>query len=299
MDTSLLEKLIQIDSPSGNESDICTFLESYVKKEIPKAKTNRVLNNLVVIKGKPEIAIFAHIDTVGFMSGYDNELLLIGHPTANQGDSIENKKLLIEAKIAEVTKKTIKYKSNQEFNPGTFFSFAFNMKVDESNKKIHSAYLDNRLGILNALELLKKCDNIAVAFTSKEEHYGNGARICAKLLYEDYKITKALISDITWTSKHIEIGKGPVVSLRDDFVPNRNFVDKIVSIARQSKISFQMEVENSGRSDGGYIEVTPYPIEWCFVGICIDGYESSSETCAMSDFDNLVSLTERIVKEWK
>lgn len=299
MDLKLLQKLLSVDSPSGNEDEMADLLEEYMKKEVPKAKIERAINNLIVLKGKPTMAVFAHIDTVGFMATYDNLLTKVGNPTAKQNDRLQNIKLGIEAKISEVAKKDLKYSSEKEIEVGTYLSFASNFKMDEENKKIHSAYLDNRLGIMNALELLKICDNIAVAFTTKEEHYGNGARVCAKIIYEKHKIDKILISDITWTTKNVKCGNGPIVSLRDDIIPHRRFIDKILKIANSSKIKYQMEVESAGRSDSAYIDTMGYPIEWCFIGVGIDNYETSQETCSIPDFDNCVSLCEKIISQLK
>jgi putative aminopeptidase FrvX len=297
MDTALLQHLLSIDSPSGNESEIADFIEKHIEKEVPKAKVHRVMNNVIALKGKPEVAVFAHIDTVGFMASYENTLTDIGAPKVKEHDLIENRSLGLKAKISEVTKNTTKCKSEQEIPLGTYLSFASNFKIDEENKKIHSCYLDNRLGVLNALELLKRCDNIAVAFTAKEEHYGQGARICAKMLFEKHGITKVLVSDITWTTKHVKLGNGAVISLRDGFVPNKYFADKVVAIAKKHNAKHQFEVEDSGRSDGSYIEISTYPIDWMFVGVCLDNYETAQESCSISDFDDCVSLCEKLVKE--
>jgi len=57
--------LVKIDSPSGNETEVCKFIASYLEKMGIKSKTDKVGNLFACVSGKGEPVILgAHMDTV-------------------------------------------------------------------------------------------------------------------------------------------------------------------------------------------------------------------------------------------
>ena len=44
------------------------------------------------------------------------------------------------------------------------------------------------------------------------------------------------------------------------------FIDKIIELAEESGIPYQLEVEALGSSDGGELQRSPVLFDWCFVG---------------------------------
>ena len=61
---------------------------------------------------------------------------------------------------------------------------------------------------------------------------------------------QALISDFTWVTDGVLHGEGVAISLRDKNIPRRAFVNRIVDIADESGLDYQLEVEGAGSSDG-------------------------------------------------
>ncbi|HRP60135.1 MAG TPA: aminopeptidase, partial [Vicingus sp.] len=86
-----------------------------------------------------------------------------------------------------------------------------------------------------------------------------------KYLYEGYGVKQALISDITWVTEGVKHGKGVAISMRDSGIPRRSYLNKIIELAKKSKIPFQLEVESAGGSDGNALQRSSYPFDWCFV----------------------------------
>src|SRR5690606_20409653 len=125
---------------------------------------------------------------------------------------------------------------------------------------------DNRLGVYNALTLCEDLKDGVIVFSTWEEHGGGSVPFLIKFLYEEWRITQALVSDITWVSDGVEEGKGVVISMRDRNIPRQSFVRHIIEIASRHDIPFQLEVEGAGSSDGRELQLSPYPIDWCFVG---------------------------------
>ena len=91
----------------------------------------------------------------------------------------------------------------------------------------------------------------------------------AKFIFEEYGVSQCLISDVTWVTEGIQHGDGVVISLRDRNIPRRTFVSHIVALAEESGISYQLEVEGSGSSDGRELQLATYPFYWCIIGATV------------------------------
>ena len=123
------------------------------------------------------------------------------------------------------------------------------MNFKESNDYIQSCYLDNRLGVWNALKVAEKLENGIIVFSCWEEHGGGSIGFLTNFIHSKYNISQALISDITWITEGVKAGKGVAISLRDSGIPRKKFVNKIINLANKNNISYQLEVESSGGSD--------------------------------------------------
>jgi putative aminopeptidase FrvX len=110
-------------------------------------------------------------------------------------------------------------------------------------------------------------------------------------------VNQALISDITWITDGVKHGNGCVISIRDSGIPRRSYVNKIIIIAKKSNIPFQLEVENSGGSDGNQLQISSYPWDWCFVGAPEDNVHSPNEKVYKKDIDSMVKLYKELLEK--
>ncbi|MAJ89816.1 MAG: aminopeptidase, partial [Flavobacteriales bacterium] len=246
---------------------------------------------IIVFGKKPRTAIFAHLDSIGFTVKYKNEIIKIGSPVCYEGITLvgRDSKGNIEGKIIKNKKDKKNFIDfDREIDRGTSLIFKSNFR--ESKDFIQSCYLDNRLGVWNALKVAKTLKNGIIVFSSWEEHGGGTTAYLGKFIYEKYNVKQALISDITWVTKGIKHGKGCVISLRDSGVPRKIFVDKVVEIAKKSEIPFQLEVESSGGSDGNELQKSHYPWDWCFVGAPEDNVHSPDEKVHKKDIKSMSDL---------
>ncbi|HKR03593.1 MAG TPA: M20/M25/M40 family metallo-hydrolase [Bacteroidia bacterium] len=291
----LLKKLISIHAPSGNEAAMTEFLLNYIRenskgwKVIPKIFYGDGFQNcIVLVFGKPKTAVFAHIDSIGFTVRYNNELVKIGGPHIESGNKLTgaDSKGNIECVLMVDEDENIKYRFEREIERGTDLVFKANFR--EEKDFVQSNYLDNRLGVWVALKLSETLKNGAIVFSCWEEHGGGSAGYLAKFLYEKFKVRQALISDITWITEGVTHNKGVVVSMRDVGIPRKVFVDRVISILKEEKILFQLEVEKSGGSDGTEIQKIPYPIDWCFVGAAEDFVHSPDEKVHKKDIESML-----------
>ena len=291
----LLKQLISIHSPSGSEAAIKEFILDYVVKNQdqwackPTIIKDGIQDNLMLVFGKPNTAVYAHTDSIGFMVGYDNELSKIGGPdtTANWLLTGQDEKGKVEGTL-QVDEETLKLQCKRKVARGTTLTFA--PDFNETKSYIQSPYMDNRLGVYVALKLCETLKNGALVFSTFEETKGGAAQFLAGKLYHEYEITQALIADITWVTQGVKHGKGVAVSLKDSTVPRRVFTDRICTLARESKVSFQLEVEHAGGSDGTAIQSSPYPIDWCFIGAPESHVHSPLEKVHKHDIDAMLEL---------
>ncbi|MDR3707246.1 MAG: M20/M25/M40 family metallo-hydrolase [Capsulimonadaceae bacterium] len=245
-----------------------------------------------ILDTSPSIAVFSHVDTTGFTLGYEGVLIPIGSPAFEAGDAVRSVGTSGRGMQVRWMKEHGVLKDGDD-RPGSRFVYAAKPSLD--GLMLTAPYLDNRAGLWAALETLRRCPNVVVAFTSGEETSGRGARVCARYLHDEMNIRSALIADITWDTKHVHCGEGPAISLRDACVPNRRFVDKVAGLAAESGIPRQLEIESDGGSDGMHIERGSHPIDWTFVGAPEKFAHSSHECLSLTDLSNMANLLEYLV----
>jgi len=292
----LLQKLCSISAPSSDESRLAMFLVEYVEKHSfswrhkPKVIYGEDFQDCVMLVwGTPRTAMFAHLDSVGWMVGYDDELVPIGSPRCDDGTElvgIQDGKDVSCVFVEEEGRYT--YRSDVRLERGTLLTYKPNFI--ESEDYIESPFLDDRVGVYVALQLAKTMKNGAIVFSTGEETRSGNAKFCWRYLYKNYHLHNALIADITWITEGIEYNKGCVVSLKDSYVPRKVFVDKILNVAKREKIAIQREVETAGGSDGGNLQMIPYAVNWCFVGAAQEFPHTPKEKIHKSDIESMIVL---------
>lgn len=253
---------------------------------------------IVLVFGQPKVAVYAHIDNIGFQVRYDRQLIKIGGPKVVTGYKLTGKDSngLVDCELhVNEEDNGLSYSGDREIDRGTPLSFKMNFRED--NQWVQSCYLDNRLGVYVALELAKTLENGVIVFSCWEEHGGGSVPYIARYLWGRFRLRKALISDITWVTEGVHPGKGVAVSLRDSGIPRRVYVDEICRILKLNGIEFQLEVENAGGSDGNELQKQPYPIDWCFIGAPEDMVHSPDEKVHKSDIDSMIKAYQVLMKE--
>jgi len=302
---NLLRDLCSVRSVSGDELPIRNFLIDYVKKESTNWKNQPTLlygdglqDCLVLVFGKPRTAIFAHIDTIGFTVGYGRSLIKVGGPAIRDGFRLWGKdsKGDIDCKIVIHPENNQPYHDfHREIDRGTCLSFYPDFR--ETKQFVQSCYMDNRLGIYNALRVAETLEDGLIVFSCYEEHGGGTVGFLANLMVNQYQVHQALISDITWVTDGVQHGKGTAISMRDSGIPRKVFLNKIIELAKVSNIPFQLEVESAGGSDGSELQKSPYPIDWCFIGAPENFVHTPDEKVHKSDIKSMISLYQHLMEK--
>ncbi|MGB0918750.1 MAG: M20/M25/M40 family metallo-hydrolase, partial [Flavobacteriales bacterium] len=145
-------------------------------------------------------------------------------------------------------------------------------------------------GVWNALKVAETLEEGIIVLSTREEHGGGAVSYLGKYIQEKYGIRQALISDITWITEGVTHGNGVAISMRDRGLPRRVFLERILDIAKESNIPYQLEVEGSGGSDGLELQSSPYPWEWLFVGAPEDNVHSPDEKVHKKDIESMTAL---------
>jgi len=304
----LLKEMCAIHAPAGNEVALKDFILKYIEANkstwdhTPEIYEGDGFQDCIVLKfGKPTTAIFAHMDSIGFTVKYGKELVKIGGPVLKEGiklvgkdsqGSIETELIVIEHDNGG---KSIEYLYDREIDRGT--ELVFKPEWREDSDFVQCCYMDNRLGVWNALKVAETLKDGVICFSCWEEHGGGSVGYLAKFIYENWKVKQALISDITWVTEGVQHGKGVAVSMRDSGIPRRSYLNKIRAIAEKHVIEHQLEVEGSGGSDGNQLQNSPYPFDWLFIGAPEDHVHSPDEKVHKSDIASMLELYRVLMKE--
>lgn len=312
MNFDLLKTLCAIPGTSGDEGRIRDFIVAYFAKNAKKFKTTpEVLSGpgfqdmVIAVFGEPRTAIFAHTDTVGYTVGYNKELINIGGPKAQDGVELvgEDSKgkitcVLRRTKAKKGKKPTedkVTYEFKRKIDPGTLLSYKADFK--ETKQFVKSAYLDNRLGVWNALQQAETMTNGAIVFTTYEEHGGGSAQFAGRFLQDNYGVQQALISDVTLTSDSIKHHNGVAISMRDRGIPRREYLNRIIGLAKEYQIPFQLEVEKAGGSDGNALQSSSHIWDWCFIGPPEANYHEPGEKVSKHDLEAMVDLYKVLLEQ--
>src|SRR4051812_937581 len=197
--TNLLKQLCTIHAPSGEEHNLKEFLLNYIQKEKKHWKTKPEIYHgeefqdcIVLSFGKPRTAIFAHMDSIGFTVRYFNQLLPIGGPDADIGTNLvgEDSLGLIECELDYDKDNHAIYKFGRQIERGTELTYKINFR--DTKSYIQTPYLDNRLGIYNALKVAENLHDGVIVFSCWEEHGGGSVPYLAKFIYEKWGVKQAL-----------------------------------------------------------------------------------------------------------
>jgi putative aminopeptidase FrvX len=309
MNYQLLKTLCAIHAPSGEEGAMTNFLLDYIQKNKKKWKRQpqifygeKYQDCIMLVFGKPRTAVFAHIDSIGFTVRYNKGLVKIGGPrTKNEfrlvgkDDSGEVSCKLQVRKNRNTGEIKLSYTGSREIERGT--SLTFKPDWRENKNYLQCCYMDNRLGVFNALKLAETLEDGVICFSCYEEHGGGTVSFIQRILQEKYKIRQALISDITWITEGVKHGKGVAISMRDSLIPRRSFVDKIIHHAKASGIPFQLEVEGSGGSDAKELQHSAYPWDWIFIGAPEDNVHTPDEKVHKKDIESMLKMYVYLMKK--
>jgi putative aminopeptidase FrvX len=298
----LLKDLCAIHAPSGNEEPLKNVILDYIRVNKANWLNEPVIYSgdnfqdcIVIVFGNPRTAVFAHMDSIGFTVAYNNHLHPIGSPHAENGYMVcgTDSQGYIEGTL-KITEDNWSVEAARIIDRGTELTFKPNFIEEE--QYIVSPYLDDRLGVWTALQLASTISDGIIVFTCWEEHGGGSVASLGRWIYEQFHVKQALICDITWVTEGVHAGEGVAISMRDRMIPRKKYVNKIIRLAKESGIPFQLEVEGAGASDGRELQLSPYPWDWCFIGAPEQKAHTPNEKVHKKDIESMLALYKHLME---
>lgn len=323
----LLEKLINADGISGNESQVREIIKREIGKYVDEVRIDNV-GNLIARKrgGKPTVMLAAHMDEIGLMVKRISKDGRIYFSTVGGIDSISliGQRVRIENKIGGViTTKEIaggidveelpksdelyvdagvnaKELKKKGIEVGDYISFDQCMFcLLDSTAIISGKALDDRIGCYALIELAKKLKNnkneIYYVFTVQEEIGLYGAKISAYEIVPDW----AVVVDVTEVErKNKVLGGGPCLTIKDaEMLGNRCINRWLRKIAKKNGIKLQLDVSDIGTTDALSISLSKGGIPTTSIGIAIKNIHTAVSMAHKRDVDQLIKLAAKLLKK--
>ena len=181
---------------------------------------------------------------------------------------------------------------------------AFDRPYTEFGKRLVAKSMDNRVGVLVAIETLRALKStpydLYFVFTTQEEVGVRGATTSAYGVDPDIGIALDVApTGDTPNSQRMEIalGKGPCVKIQDvGMIADPRVVQWMIRAAEKNKIPYQREVLLIGGTDARAIQATRAGVPAGCISVPVRYVHSPSEMVDYSDVQNAVRLLTALLR---
>lgn len=332
----LLKILTELNGVSGNEIPVSDFIISQLSGFADNMTKDTMGNLIFFKKGKnpsgKKVAIFAHMDEVGFIvtditddgyikfsqvGGLDDRILL------TQKVSIGNNKIkgiigikAVHLQSADERKKVIKTDdmyidigaSNKEeamnlVKKGDYIAFDSDY-TPLSLSRFKAKAIDDRAGCAIIMDLIKNDydEDIYFCFTVQEETGLRGARVLSRRINPDiaFILEATTASDTAFIPEHLyatRLGSGPVLTLMDRGSYSDKELNKFVSdIADEFNIKYQYKLTSNGGNDASAIQTGASGCRVCSISLPCRYIHSPICVADKTDFDAMKILAQKILE---
>lgn len=317
--SSLLKDIVKVYGPSGKEGKIREFIINEIKDYVDEIKTD-ALGNLIARKsgtGK-KIMISAHMDQIGMMITdidekgfirFTNVGVIYPHASYGQRVIFENgtKGAIFAEPLDDMSKLKLE---NMYIDIGAFSkeeaeksvkigdTCIYYTDMDENDNMVFTSYLDDRVGCFVAIEALKTIEksnnDLYFVFSVQEEVGLRGAKTAAYGINPDYGISLDVTAHgDTPKAKRFAIGlnKGAAIKVKDNSIICHPAVkDKLVDLAIENNIAYQMEVLEFGGTDSGAIHLNGEGVPSGVISIPTRYVHSTMEMASKNDIISCIGL---------
>lgn len=334
MNFERLKTLCMLNSTSGDEKAVRDFIISQLPEDCDY--TVDPMGNLIVNKkgeSEPEckVALFAHMDEVGFIVTYITDEGFVNMATVGGIDdsALFGKKITVNGMVGVAGAKAIHQCSGDEgkkipeissilvdfgfenreeaekhISLGDFGYFKSDF-VEFGNEMIKSKALDDRLGCEIMLELLQEKSkiNYTCVFTVQEEVGTRGAMTSAYTVKPDYAIviettTASDIPDTPDNKKVCCVGKGAVVSFMDrGTIYNKDLYKRARTLADRNGIENQTKTVVAGGNDASAIHKSAGGIKTVAVSLPCRYIHSASSVGSKADMERVKALCSVLLED--
>ncbi len=330
----ILEKLINLSGPSGNEQPVRAFIKQQIEQYVSDVHVDKFGNLIARKKGKkPTVILVAHMDEIGIMikSIDDNGWIYCTEVGGIDPVILLGERVTIETKKGEITgvitTKSIAESGYQETIPkmgdliidtgltkkqlleagveiGSYLHLMSQPTYLGNKDLLCGKALDDRAGCYILLELAKRLKNtgheVYFIFTVQEEVGLYGAKTSIYQIDPDW----AIIVDVSNTDEFTDktpakaVGKGPCITIKDsDMIGNRCINGWFKDIAKKHKIPLQYDISEFGTTDALSISVSKGGIPTGVLSVPIRNLHTTTGVVSRKDIEHAITLIEVLLKK--
>ncbi len=183
--------------------------------------------------------------------------------------------------------------------------FGFDSEYREFGNQIKAKAIDDRLGCMIMIEILKKTHNVNVicAFTVQEEVGLRGAKVAARGINPNYAVVLEVTTcnDMTGVPENLRVttmGKGAAITVLDSACKtSREVVDLLVDAAKSRNIPWQFKASTAGGNDSGAIHLVDGGIKTASVSVPCRYFHSAACVVDKRDIESCRMLIEGFLED--
>lgn len=322
---SLIQKLVEIPSPSGYEAQIRSAIREEVEPLADEILTDN-LGNLIVRKGPSEpggltIMLAAHMDEIGLIATHIDEngfvrFLTIGgvRPHTCVGGRVR----FLNGAFGTINVERLDEPNKMPAFEQMFIDLGASSRAEcpvrvgdvavfehpftDLGKRLIAKAMDDRISVAILVETLRRLSSpafqtphqLVFVFSVQEEVGVRGATTAAFGINPDL----GLAVDVTGSGDtpkglrmEVGLGKGPAIKVRDaGMLADPRVVAWMVSTAERAGIPYQMEVLEMGGTDARAIQLSRAGVPAGCLSIPCRYVHSPSEMVDYDDVQNAVKL---------
>mgnify|MGYP001765525020 CR=1 FL=1 len=318
---SLIQKLVETNSPSGYEANIRAVIRAEVEAYADEIRTDP-MGSLIVRKGVPnpdghKIMLAAHMDEIGVMATHidDNGFVrftTIGgvRPHTCLGGRVRFQNgamgVIGSERLEDMTKVSsfeqlfidLGFTNRKDCTIRVGDVAAFERPFVDLGPRMVSKAMDDRIGVAVLIETLRQIQStpheLYFVFSVQEEVGVRGATAAAFGVDPEL----GLAVDVTGTGDtpktrkmEVGLGKGPAIKVRDGgMLADPRVVNWMVSGAEKQEIPYQLEILEAGSTDARAIQLTRAGVPAGCLSIPCRYVHSPSEMVDTGDVENAVKL---------
>ena len=326
MDVKLVKDICQAFGPSGSEDEVRAFIEAEIKSYVDEVYTD-TLGNLIARKKAdgPKMMLAGHMDQIGFLvshiedNGFIKFATIGGHSEYvlfNQrvrfkngtvgvirSERVENMKAdySMEKLYIDIAANS-KEEAMKKVKIGDTCIFCQETYVDDNI--IMGPYLDDRIGCYIMIEAAKKLKNPVYdtyfVFTVQEEIGLKGAKTSGYTIDPDIAVSFDVTASCDTPNAlklPMKMGEGAAIKIKDSsLICSPEVVNYLEKVAKDNNIPHQFEILTRGGTDSGAIQMTKGGVKAGVVSVSTRYIHSDNEMCSVSDVENCVELTVKMLE---
>ena len=318
---SLIQKLVETNSPSGYEANIRAVIRTEIEAYADEIKVDP-MGSLIARKGQESpdgrrIMLAAHMDEIGVMATHIDENGFVRFTTlggVRPHTCLGGRVRFQNGAMGVIGSERLEDMSRVSTFEQLFIDLGFSNRQDctihvgdvavferpfvDLGQRMVSKAMDDRIGAAVLVETLRQIKStphqLFFVFSVQEEVGVRGATAAAFGVDPDLGVAVDVTGtgDTPKTRKmEVSLGKGPAVKVRDGgMLADPRVVNWMVNSAEKRQIPYQLEILEGGSTDARAIQLTRAGVPAGCLSIPCRYVHSPSEMVDTGDVENAVRL---------